>query len=607
VDRPGRMADHEPAKVKNALVDRGPAQVVDAAVAPDAETPATGAGRPVRRRRDVALRIVCHLAAELPIAVLGIVELARGWRPIFDNADLAFRSWRVFGARSPLLGHQMAVTVDGHAVFGPGPLQSWILAVPVRIDPTQGALWGGVVAVVVAVALAVEASWSFGGWAAGAVTSASVLVFALVRPELVLDVVWNVWFALLVLVCAFCSALAAASGRLRWWPVTVAAASVVVQCQAAYGPPAVALCLVAVAMGLAVRRRRGERLGGAWWIGGLIVGAVAWAAPVIQEATTAPGNLTLLVRAAGGSGETGGSAGTIGWRAALRALGGATRLPPDWVHALPTGEALARFFGIVGIVSGPAWWGLVVLGLVAAIAGLGWRTGRTRLAVLAALTLALALGALATVATIPESQFVVLGYLGALLVPVGITVWITIVWAAGTAVAAGVKGRGRWRRDVGDGPGTERTVRGPDRREHAVARWASTVRWVPVVRWASAAALVGLSTWVLVTGLGEMDGAAPNLVGWPVVRLTDEASAAARHVAPEGAFGLSLRGLPQAEALAVEAGVAYRLATEGLDARPTAAVGYPTFGHPPPGGPTVVVTVSGPGGSVRARRVRTGG
>ena len=208
----------------------------------------------------------------------------------------------MFGPHSPLVGHQMAVSVDGHAVFGPGPLQSWILAVPVRIDPAQGALWGGVIAVVAAVALGVEASWTVGGWPAAATTSASVLVLALVRPELVLDVVWNVWFALLFLVCAFCSALATASGRLRWWPVAVVSASVVVQCQAAYAPPAVALCLVAPLLGLAVRRRRGERLGGGWWIVGLAVGVAAWAAPVVQEATAGPGNLTLLARAAGGSG-----------------------------------------------------------------------------------------------------------------------------------------------------------------------------------------------------------------------------------------------------------------------------------------------------------------
>ena len=569
---------------KNAPVEPGPVQVVDAPAAPGPDRSAATSGRWPNRRSGVTLRVVCHLAAELPIVVFGIVETARGWRPLFDNAGLALRSWQVFGPHPPLVGHQMAVSVGGHAVFGPGPLQSWILAVPVRIDPVQGALWGGVIAVVAAVALGVEASWTVGGWPAGATTSASVLVFALVRPELVLDVVWNVWFALLVLVGAFCSALAAASGHLRWWPVTVVSASVVVQCQAAYGPPAVALCLMAPLLGLAVRRRRAVRLGGGWWIVGLAVGVAAWAAPVAQEMTASPGNLTLLARAAGGSGSA------IGWHASLRALGGATRLLPDWVHPLPDGGPLARFFGIAGIVSGPAWWGLVVLGLLAAIGVVAWWTGRTALSALSALTAGLALGALATVATIPLSQFVVLGYLGALLVPVGIAVWVTFAWAGGAATGAAVR---RWRTDgdVDDGgqPATRWPAMPGDR----------------AIRWAVGVALAGLSTGVIVVGLGSVDGPAPTLVGWPAARAADAATAAALRVAPKQAFGLRLVGLPPSEAFAVEAAVAYRLVTHGLDARPAAEVGYPTFGRPSPDGPTVVVTVVGRRRPASARLVRS--
>jgi len=48
--------------------------------------------------------------------------------------------------------------------------------------------------------------------------------------------------------------------------------------------------------------------------------------------------------------------------------------------------------------------------------------------------------------------------------------------------------------------------------------------------------------------------------------------------------------------------VAYQLVTRGLDPRPTTPIGYPTFGRPPAGGPTVVVEVPGPDGTVRAYR-----
>ena len=201
-------------------MDTGSAQVADAAAEPGPKPPATrtpGSGPADRRHRDVTLRVLCHLAVEVPILLLAVVDVRRGWRPLFDNADLALRSWQVLGPHPPSVGHQMAVTVDGHAVFGPGPLQSWILAVPVHLDPAR-ATWGAALAAVVAVALAVEATWATGGWPAASAASGSVLVVALVRPEVVLDPVWNVWFALLVLVCTFCTGVAVATGRLGGGP-----------------------------------------------------------------------------------------------------------------------------------------------------------------------------------------------------------------------------------------------------------------------------------------------------------------------------------------------------------------------------------------------------
>ncbi len=427
VAAPGRNSE-------NALVETSPTEV--------SEIPGTGADRsPAYRaggtrsegthgtgaRSDTWLRVVCHLSAELPLAVFLIVELAKGWRPLFDNAGLALRSYQVFSSHSPLVGHQMAVSVGSHAVFGPGPLQSWILAVPVRIDPAQGAQWGAVLAAVAALALAVEASWAVGRWRGSATVAGCVLVFALVRPEVVLDPVWNVWFAALFLVPTFCTALAVATGRLRWWPFTVVAATVVVQSQAAFGPPAVALCLIAPIVGVVSRRRSPDRTGGGWLIGGLAVGVVVWAAPIVQEVTHHPGNLTLLVRAAG-------SGPTIGTTGGLRALGGATRLLPEWVHPLPAGSGLSQFFGVVGLANGPEWWSLAVLALLAVVAVVSARAGRSTLAVLCVLTLVLAVGAVATVATIPLSQFLVLGYLGVVLAPVGLAVWVTFVWAASQVI-----------------------------------------------------------------------------------------------------------------------------------------------------------------------------
>ena len=554
-------------------------RVIEAAPPPREASGAASAGSHRAPGGPTALRVLCHLVVELPVALFGVVELAHGWRPLSDNAALSLRSWQVLTAQSPLVGHQMAVSVGSRAVFGPGPLQSWILAVPVHLDPTRGALWGGVLAVLVAMALAVEAAWRTDGWRAAVVTSGALLVLGIVRSEVVLDVVWNVWFAVLFLITAFAAARATAAGRLRWWPVTVVASSVVVQCQAAFAPPAVALCVMAPVLGLLVRRRRQERPGWPWLAGGLGIGVVVWSAPLVEQARDHPGNLTLLARAS--------DAGpVVGVAAGLRALGAATRPDPTWIHRLPTGSAATRFFGIAGLVDGAEWWGVTVLGLLLVTGVVAWRSGRVSLSGMAWLTLALAGGTVVTIASVPTSQFVVVGYLGVLLAPTGMAVAVTLAWAVGDGLLSVV------RRVARTGPSGERS------------RWTHGTGWPT---WIAAGTLVGLSGWLVIVGMGQVGGVEPTLVGWSAARVTDAATTAAARVAPQGSFRLEVRGGTDVDVFAVEGGVADLLVAKGFDARPDDPVAYPTFGRPPPEGPTVVVTLSAAGHGVEARLVPASG
>ena len=110
------------------------------------------------------MRVVCHLAAEVPILVVAAVEMARGWRPLFDDATIAWRSWDVFSPHTPLVGH---MTTSKELAYALGPLENWLLAVPVRLDSGQGALWGSALACVVAGVLVIEAARSTGGWPGG--------------------------------------------------------------------------------------------------------------------------------------------------------------------------------------------------------------------------------------------------------------------------------------------------------------------------------------------------------------------------------------------------------------------------------------------------------
>lgn len=348
----------------------------------------------------------------------------------------------------------------------------------------------------------------------------------------------------------------------------VVVASVVVQSQAAFVPLAVALCMAAPALGLVVRRRvQGSGLG--WLATGFGVGVVLWIAPLMEEITHRPGNLTLLVQAAGAT-------STVGASSALGALGGATRIVPNWVDPLPTGGGLAQFYGVAGLVDGPKWWGLAVLAVLALIGIAAAWTGRRTLALVATLTLVLALGGVVMVASIPMSEFLVLGYLGVVLTLVGLAVWVTFAWAAGEVALAAALRLGIVKTDT-----NLRTI----------------VTWT---RWLAVVVLTGLSARLVVSGLGQIESTAPTLSGWPAVQAADLASEAAARVAPQGPFRLETDGPWNAFTFAVETGVAYQLVTRGLDPRPSTAVGYPTFGSPPPNAPSVVIVLSGPGRPISA-------
>ena len=93
------------------------------------------------------------------------------------------------------------------------------LAIPVRLFPDQGALWGAAIACVVASSLAIEAAWSMGRWTGAVIASAAVLVLVMTRPDLIADLVWNPTtgiFWLLATVACGCVAAAVGSAGGRW-------------------------------------------------------------------------------------------------------------------------------------------------------------------------------------------------------------------------------------------------------------------------------------------------------------------------------------------------------------------------------------------------------
>jgi hypothetical protein len=388
-----------------------------------------------RQRPAVVARVLSHLAVWTVILVPTVLEMARGWRALDDDATISLRSFQVLSLHPPLLGQFSTVSYGaGHLLFDPGPLLYWLLAIPVHLDPAQGGLWGGALCCGLALSAALEAVWSKVGWLGGAVMAFGVADLAWLLPDAFAHAMWNPFFGLLFLTASVAISWVVASGSLGWWPVLVFTASVTAQADLIFSLLAVGLAVSAPILGV-LRGGRPERMR---WLGiGIGVGIVAWVSTLIQEVTGSPGNLALIFDARGREAVAG-----LGF--GLRSLALAASPSPIWlVHTAGLGN-------VPMIDHQSAAWGVVALCLVATIAVMAWRTGLHNLATLAAIGVVSSVAVVATFADVPKHNEVNLIFLMYCLWVVGILLWTVVAWTAVEAVVAGVRlartrGAGRWR------------------------------------------------------------------------------------------------------------------------------------------------------------------
>jgi hypothetical protein len=517
------------------------------------------------------------VVAALPLVIFGIADMAKGWRPLFDNAAIALRSYQVFSGNSPLVGHQVAVYVGSQPVYSPGPLENWLLALPVRLDPGQGALWGAVIFALVGVMLAIEAAWSAARWWGALIVTTSVLLLFAVRGDVAVDVMWNPWFGIVWLYTTLASSWATAAGRLRWWPVAVISASIVAQCHEVFALPAIEVSLTAAVVGVIVCRSRHRRVNLGWLAVGTTCGLVAWIAPVVQQLTNHPGNLTLLWRVAHQGGTK------IGLSQALGALGGASRLVPKWVNAPPHHGALSSFGYIANGFVGSQWWAVTALVLLAAITVVAFVTGRHLLSSAAALSFVVAAGTVRAIATVPAAQFLDFGYLNVLLIPVGTAVWVTIAWTLVELARPVI------------GPVITRRV--PSCRERINAAAGH------LVMLGGATMLAATLGWSLASGLDLLGTSSPTIGGWTAVQAADTGLSATARLAPRTPFRLELAEPSNDYRFSVLTGVAYLLNTEGFQPR-LMGIAAATFGESRPNMPVVLLHIPTRGDRVWASVAR---
>jgi hypothetical protein len=398
--------------------------------------------------------VVCTgLAAALPIVVAGVYAVLDDWVPLGDDAFIATRSFDVFTDRSPQVGQYSsgASGVVGEPAYSPGPLLFWLLAVPVRLP------WPSAPAVVMAAVNAacvvglVALARRRGGWPLMVAVGLAVPVMLMSLPAETYSDVWNPSAPLLPLALLVFLAWSLACGEWRLLPVTALVWSYVVQAHLAVVAPAVAVTTVGLGCALLVGRRARNRDAGArgsakadapsglrWGAAALVVALLCWSAPLIEELTNDPGNLSLLERSATTDEPTLGSA--AGWRALFHTVG----VMPWWLRETP--DPLERI-GDLSSSPGPVGAATAVLVLVAlgVTTLIGWRRRRADLSAAGALGLVLCAAVALDVSATPESAFATVGYVFRWTSPAGMCVWLLLGWSIAVILAPARRPLARWR------------------------------------------------------------------------------------------------------------------------------------------------------------------
>jgi hypothetical protein len=473
-----------------------------------------------------------------------------------DNSVIAVRSLDVLSTHGPLLGQ---ATRLGSGVFDLGPIEYWLLTLPAHVDAAHGVLWGATLWCMVAASLIVEAAWAVGGVFPALAASAVVLGVTSWIPAITMMPCWNPWLGLMFFIAALAAGWAAMSGRRGWWAAAVVSASIAAQTHLMFAIAAVAVVVLAFAVGLVdtlrARKKAGKPSGLArvrsrvsyWWTGyrwavaGVIAGMACWAAPLVQQFTAKPGNMTALFSPQGPP------LPKAGVDFGLKAISAATQPPAYWwqrMHSL----------GKLSIVwERPAVGGAIALAIsvLSLLAATTWLRSR-RAAGLAALSLVLAGAALITYSSIPVATISVttttfdnLLYLLAPLYPLGVLTWLTVVTVA---VLAGRRLMGRAR---------TRTTRGGTTLSTASA--GLVYRGWPVSAFAASA--LGVAA-ILAGPIGNTEAPADRLM-MAVMKQVDGVTERIEHKIPPEQVALKVVAANNHYRRQLTLGVAYALRADG--------------------------------------------
>lgn len=370
-----------------------------------------------------------------------------GWMPFGDDGVVVAQSWGSLGTSPPLVGMPSSVTAasgSAQALYHPGPIQLWMMALPVRMlaPSTSGVLLGAALFTVAGIGVLLLVAWRRGGrWMFVPTTVAAAWILHAVGAQFIREPV-NDSAALFAMV-GYCAAAWAVLDRDRWFaPVAVVAGSIAVQAQVSFAIPvlAVAAAVTVARIRLRVRSRSPRSTGrdrSRHRV--LIVSALAlvvcWSGPAVDQ-LCGSGNAWALIRDSRGIASVGPG---WGWNRLIDSLA----FPPSW--------AIGGIRGHGGVLADgtPVYHSTAIEYLTAAmftvcfVLAVLWCRHRSssRLQALAVVAIALLVGTFVAASLMPDDPIGLIAHVKIWRVT-GFFAWLVPLLTASEAVGELVEGHG---------------------------------------------------------------------------------------------------------------------------------------------------------------------
>ena len=526
-------------------------------MATDTELDGDSPSAPLERSGRV-LHVAPHVVVWTLLLAPMIQNMARGWRPLSDDATIAIGAWRALSLHPPLLG-QLTSAVGGVNASDPGPLEYWVLGPFVHLDPGQGVLIGSAILCALVLSVAIEVLRRTSGTWAAVIFTFVIVDMAIVSPTPFVDPVWNNSFGFFWFAAYLGVAFAVARGNLRFFPLLLFVGSVAVDSNLEYLPTIGLLLVASLVVGWHTRRPANRR-----WLGWtVVVATVCWVGPLYQQFFDDRPNLSLLL---------GASPKTEGFVFGLRAMSRAVSLSPIWAAPRPNLELSAY----ADFAQRSVLLGLVVFVVLAGITIWAWRRRDSALVSMCTVSVAGAVGIVFLFARTPTNDLLSFVWVNLAVWLVGTCIWLTLGLAIFTAI-----------RPL---PAEIRTQVTEVRTElgRKPTRFSSRQRRLALVAVLGVAGLAG--TLVTVFPYGDQ-----FLLDWPAVGRVQHMTAYIEHHVARGKVGIGIvyTGPNFYQPTTDEHGVAYLLLTDGwspgMEPQANQLLGMPID----PKGPFVAVTERG--------------